>query len=121
MELVELDALELEPAQAHFDALNQISSAADVLGFGGALAGDAALGGDDEAGWVGIEGLADEAFGDLGAVGIGCVDEGDAELDGAAENAAGFFWIRSARPRHLRRRGAWFRSRGGGPGDRRQS
>ena len=45
-----------------------------------------------------MEGFADEAFGDLGAVGVGGVDEGDAEFDGAAENAAGFFWIARLAP-----------------------
>ncbi len=40
-----------------------------------------------------MESLADEAFGDLGAVGVGGVYEGDAEVDGAAEDAAGFVWI----------------------------
>ncbi len=93
VELVEIDALELEAAQAHLDTLNQIAGAADVFGFGGTLARDAALGGDDEAGRVGVQGFADQALGDLGAVGVGGVDERDAELDGAAQNAAGFVGI----------------------------
>ena len=92
VELVEVDALELEAAQAHFDTLDQVAGAAHVFGFGGALAGDAALGGDDEARRIGVQRFADEALGDFGAVGVGGVDEGDAEIDGAAENAAGFVW-----------------------------
>ena len=90
MELVELDAFELEAAEAHFDTLDQVAGAAYVLGFCRALAGDAALGGDDEVCRVRVESFADQALGDFGAVGVGGVDEGDAELDGAAQDAAGF-------------------------------
>jgi hypothetical protein len=64
--------------------LNEIAGAAYVLGLGGALAGDATLGGDNEVGWLGVQSLADEALCDLGTVGVGGVDEGNAELDGAA-------------------------------------
>ncbi len=90
MQLIEVDAFELEPAEAHFDTLNQISGAANILGFGRALARDAAFGGDNEIGRVRIEGFADEALCDLGAVCVGGVDQVDAEIDGAAQDAAGF-------------------------------
>jgi TM2 domain-containing membrane protein YozV len=93
VKLVEFDALEFEATEAHFNALNEVAGAANVLGFGGALASDAALGGDDEVGRVRMQGFADEAFGDFRAVGVGGVDKGDAERDGAAEDAAGFVWI----------------------------
>ena len=53
MQLIEVDAVEFEAAQAHFDTLDQVACAPHVLGLGGTLAGDAALGGDDQAGWVG--------------------------------------------------------------------
>ena len=49
VQLVEVDALQLEPAQAHLDTLDEVAGAAHVLGLGGALARDAALGGDDHA------------------------------------------------------------------------
>ena len=58
VELVELDALELEAAQAHFDALDQVAGAANVFGLRRALARDAALGGDDEAGGIGVQSFA---------------------------------------------------------------
>ena len=90
VQLIEVDALKLEAAQAHFDTLDQIAGAAHVLGFSGALARDAALGCNDEAGRVGRERFANEAFGDLGAVGVGSVDEGDAKLDGEAQHASCF-------------------------------
>jgi len=93
VKLVEFDALEFEATEAHFNAMNEVAGAANVLGFGGALASDAALGGDDEVGRIRMQGFADEAFGDFRAVGVGGVDKGDAERDGAAEDAAGFVWI----------------------------
>jgi hypothetical protein len=49
VQLVEVDAFELEAAQAHLDTLNQIAGAAHVLGFRRTLPRDAALGGDDQA------------------------------------------------------------------------
>ena len=98
VQLVEIDALELEAAQAHLDTLNEIAGAAHVLGFCGALARDAALGGDDDAGRVGRESFADEALGDFGAVGIGGVDESDAEFDGAAQHAAALGFVGGLAP-----------------------
>jgi hypothetical protein len=90
VKLVEIDALEFESSQAHLDALNEVASAANVFGFGGALSGDSTLGGDDEAGGIRMQGFSDEALGNFRAVGIGGVDEGDAQFDGAAQDAAGF-------------------------------
>ena len=57
VELVEFDALQLEAAQAHFDALDEVARTAHVLGFGRTLAGDAAFGGDDQTGGIGVRGL----------------------------------------------------------------
>ena len=99
VELVEVDALELEAAQAHFDTLDEVAGAAHVLGFGGALARDAALGGDDHAMRVGRERFADEPLGDLGAVGVCGVNERDAQFDGAAQHAAGFGCVGRLAPR----------------------
>ncbi len=101
MQLVEIDALELEAAQAHLDTLNQVAGAAHVLGFGRALARDAALGGDDDARRVRRKRFADQALGDLRAVGVGGVDERDAELDGAAQNAAAFGGVGRLAPRAI--------------------
>ncbi len=101
MELVKVDALQFEAAQAHFDTLDQIAGATDVLGFRRALARDAALGGDDDAGRVGSESFADEALGDFGAVGIGRVEECDAELDSAAQNAAALGFVGGLAPRAI--------------------
>jgi hypothetical protein len=54
------------------------------------LASNAALGGDHQAGCVGEERLADEPLGNLRAVGIGGVDEGDPQFDRAAQHAVSF-------------------------------
>ena len=64
----------------------EVLGAADGQPLVGALAGEAGLGGDDHAFGVGSEGFADEALGDFGAVGVGGVDEVDAEFDGASED-----------------------------------
>ena len=45
-----------------------------------------------------MEGFRNEALGDFGAVGVGGVDESDAESDGAAEDAAGFVRIAGLAP-----------------------
>ena len=52
-----------------------------------ALPGQPGLGRDDDVVGVGVQRLADQLLGDVRAVGVGGVDEGDAELDGAAQHA----------------------------------
>src|ERR1035438_7101884 len=88
VELVEIDALKLETPQAHFDTLDEIAGAAHVLGLGWALASNAALGRDHDALRVGRQGLADQALGNLRAVGVGCVDQGHAQFNSTAQDAA---------------------------------
>src|ERR1019366_5046978 len=99
VELVEIDSLKLETPQAHFDALNEIAGAAHVLGLGWALASNAALGSDGHARRVGRQRFADQALGNLRAVGVGCVDQGHAPFDGATQHAAGLGWIGRFAPR----------------------
>ena len=67
--------------------------AANVFGLCWTLTCDAALGGDDEVGGVRVERFANEAFGDFWTVGVGCVDECNAEFNGASEDAARFAGI----------------------------
>jgi hypothetical protein len=88
MELVEVDAFEAQAAEAHLDALMKVGCAAAWSCFGWTLARDASLGGDDEVGWVGMEGLGDDVFGDEWAVRVGSVDEVDFQRDGSAEYVA---------------------------------
>ena len=85
MELVDVDAVEAETLEAAFDGLLDVRGAGVVLPDAGAVARPADLGGDDEIVGIGLERLGDQLFGDVGAVGVGGVDEVDAELDGAAQ------------------------------------
>jgi hypothetical protein len=89
VELPEVEALELEAAEAHLDLLVEVFGAGDGEPLVGALAGEAGLGGDDDALGVGGEGLADETLGDLGAVGVGGIDEVDTQFDGSLEDFFG--------------------------------
>ena len=99
VQLVKVDAFEFEAAKTHFHTLNEVTSAAYIFSFGGALARDAALGGNDDAIRVGREGFADEPFGDLGAVSVGGVNKVDAELDGAAQYTARLAFVGGLAPR----------------------
>lgn len=95
VELVEVDAFEAESVEASVDGLFEMAWAGVVDPLAGSGALPAALGGDDEAVGIGMEGLGDEVLGDVGAVGVGGVNEVDAELDGAAEGGNGgvaVFW-----------------------------
>ena len=89
MELVEVNALEPETAQAAFALFPQVLGAAVRVPLAGAWAYQPALGGDDEVVGVRVEGLGDEVLADLGAVGVRRVDEVDAELDGPAQDGDG--------------------------------
>jgi len=89
VELVDGDAVNAEALEAAFDGFAQVIGAGVVDPLGGTDALPSALGGDYEIGWVGMEGFGDEFFGDVGAVGIGGIDEVDSEFDGAAESGDG--------------------------------
>ena len=66
-----------------------VRGAGVVLPDAGAVAHPAGLGGDDQAGGIGRERFGDQFFRDVGAVGVGGVNEVDAELDGAAQRGEG--------------------------------
>ncbi len=87
--MVEIDAIETEATEAAFAGFAEMLGATVFGPAIGAGAIEAALGGDDEAVGIGMKGFGDELFGDVRAVGVGGVDEIDAEFDGAAENANG--------------------------------
>ena len=55
----------------------------------GADALPSALGGDDETSGIGREGFGDQFFGDIGAVGVGGVDEVDSKFNGATQGGDG--------------------------------
>ena len=51
----------------------------------GSMAGPADLGGDEQIFGIRIQRLGDKFLGDEGAIGVGGIDEVDAQFDGAAE------------------------------------
>src|SRR3984957_17505056 len=90
MELPEIEALDLETAEAHLDFLLQIFRTAQWLPCVGAAKGETGLGGDDESLRVGMESFRDDFFADVGPVGVGGVNKVDAEFNGALEDALPF-------------------------------
>jgi hypothetical protein len=89
VELVDGDAVEAEALEASFHGFLQVIWRCVVNPLAGADTLPSALGGDDEVVRVGMEGFSDELFGDVGAVGVGGIDEVDAEFDGSAEGGNG--------------------------------
>src|SRR5215475_7104467 len=86
MELVEIDALELQSLEAALAGLAQVlgPSVRDPLRRAGTQ--QSTLGRDHQAARIGCETLRDQPLADLGSIGIGGVDEVDAELDRAAQH-----------------------------------
>ena len=103
VELVEVDAVELQAPQRHLDALAQVLGPADGLPHARAAAREAALGGDDQAVGVRVQRLGDEVLAHERPVGVGGVDEVDAQLDGPAQHADATRRGRPGRPRSRRR------------------
>ena len=68
------------------DGADRLGAAVAVHDAGADL-GDAALGGDHEAVGIGVQRLGDQRLVEAGAVGMGGVDQGHAELDRAAQDA----------------------------------
>jgi hypothetical protein len=79
VQLPERDDVELQAPQAHLQALAQVLRAAERRPLAGARAGEAGLRGDHGP-VVGGQRLGDEVLRDVRAVGVGRVDEVDAEL-----------------------------------------
>lgn len=91
VKLPERKSLKAEKTKAQLDLLNEVRRSAYRLPCIGTLTGEAALRGNDSSLLVGSEGFADEALADRRAVGIGGVNEIDAEFDGAAQDFVGVF------------------------------
>ena len=103
VELEQVDGLDVQPAQAHLEALAQVRGASDRVPLVGAGAGQPGLGGDGHVlvpvvPATGVQRLADEVLGDERAVAVGGVDEVDAEVDGAAQHAAGLVRVGGVAP-----------------------
>ena len=84
VELPQVDHVDAETPAAEMGLLDEIFRAADSGPVVRAGAGESALGGDDHAGRVGVKGLVDEEFRDLGAIGIGRIDEIDVRVPAGA-------------------------------------
>ena len=78
MELIELDALELETPQAHLDTLNQIACASTCSVFAGPCRVMPPLVAITKPAGIGMQCLGDQALGDFGPISVCGVDECDA-------------------------------------------
>ena len=100
VQLVDVDALEAQAAQARLAGLAQVLgppvAAASARRPG---ADETALGRDHEPVRVGVERLGDQELAHLRAVGVGGVDQVHAELDGAPQRRASAFSRSSGHPR----------------------
>ena len=98
VELVQRDLLQAQPAQA------ALAGRAEVLGPAvgrpppGPGAFEAALGGDDQVVGIRVQRLGDQRLADVGTVGVGGVDEVDAELDRPAQHRLGLVAVRRLTP-----------------------
>ena len=88
MELVQVDARELQSLEAPLASLAQVLGPSVRDPLRRARTQQTAFGRDDEAARVRREALRDQPLADLGPVGIGGIDEVDAELERATQHAA---------------------------------
>ena len=92
VQLPEVDALHIEAAQAHQEALAQVFGTAHRTPYIRPVTGKSVFGGDNDVS-VGMEGFADQIFADIGAIRVGGVDEVDAEFPQASEDAQRFVTV----------------------------
>ena len=88
VQLVEVDALHVEAAQGHLDALAQVVRAAHRRPSVRTGPGQPALRGDDHA-LVGVQRLTDQVLGDERPVGVSRVDEVHTQLDSPSQQRDG--------------------------------
>jgi hypothetical protein len=86
VQLVEVDRLDPQPPQRALAGLAQVLGPPFRLPLAGAGAQEAALGRDHQALGVGVQRLGQQLLADRGAVGVGGVDQVDAELDRAPQH-----------------------------------
>src|SRR5207248_271142 len=98
VQLVEVDALEPEPAQAAVARGAKVLGSPVRLPLVGPGTLEARLGCDHEPPRVGVERLGDEPLAHLGAVGVGRIDEVDTELDGPVQHGDRFAWVARLAP-----------------------
>src|SRR6478752_665813 len=98
VQLQQVQRVHLELAQAQFGLLAEVLGTAHRHPFIRTGAGEPDLGGDLQAVPVRVQGLREDLLADVGPVGIGGVDEVDAELDGAADDGDGRLAVRRLAP-----------------------
>src|ERR1700722_12601075 len=94
MELVEVDLLQPPPPQAALTRLTEVFRAAVRLPAARTGSQEAALGRDDQAVRIRVQGLGDERLAHLRAVGIGRVDEVDVQFQRPAQGRLGLLAVR---------------------------
>jgi len=87
VELIEIDALHAQALQAPLARLAQVRRAATSLPHIAGGTDESALGRDHEPGWIGVQRLGDQTLAHIRSVGVGRIDEVDAELQCPAQHA----------------------------------
>src|SRR6266446_9695592 len=87
MKLEKLDSIEVKAAKTSFAAVAQVFGPSVGLPLIRPGPSQASLGGDYQAFRVRMQGLRNEPLGDKGAVRVGRVDEGDAQVHSAPKNS----------------------------------
>src|SRR5262249_9274217 len=87
MQLIDIDTLQLQPSQACLAGGAQMLRSAVVFPGLTPRSPEPAFGRDDQAFRIRVERLGNEALVDLRTVGVGRIDEGDAELDSTHQHA----------------------------------
>ena len=85
VELVDVDAIEMQAGQAAFDRLFKMFGAGVVNPLARTDARPSTFGGDHQTDWIGSERFGNQLLGDIGAIGVGGVDEVDSKLNGATQ------------------------------------
>jgi hypothetical protein len=98
VQLEEVDALQTEATQAHLDLLAQVGRLPQRRPLVRPLPGEAGLRRDHQVVGVGVQRLAEQVLGDVRAVGVRGVEEGDADLDGTAEHCDGLVVVARRTP-----------------------
>ena len=98
VQLEQVDPLQAEAAQAHLAPAGAGTPGGRPASTRPGPAGQPGLGGDDDVVGVRVQRLAQQLLGHERPVGVGGVEEGDAELDGAAQHPQRLVAVRGLAP-----------------------
>ena len=98
VKLVEVDLLDFEALEAAVEGDFEVLGAGIDGPLARAGAEQAALGGDDDAGGIRVQGFGNQLFRHVGAVAVGGVDEVDAELYGPTQHPDGLVVVGGRAP-----------------------